>query len=293
MAVIEKNTKSSLHLRSNSFPSAAHPLVSQFEQHLQRLKGSEATSSLSSSSVTHKINDMLDLHDYTDKLLQLPIEQAALAQECNDKWGHDLIEGSLRLLDICSVAKDCLLQSKESMHELQSVIRRKRGNETGFAVEGVKYLALRKKMKKQIRKALQNLKATKNELIASSNKDSNASPMLSFLKEADVITLSSLEHLLLFISDPKGLSKQSRWSAISKLMHPKREVCDSQENTNEFENVDAALQSLIGHKTSSIENFRSHMENLEMCIQDLEIGVEHLSRKLIRNRVSLLNIFNN
>ena len=81
MAAIENKTQSSLHLRSNSLPSATHPLVSQFEEHLQRLRGSEDTSSLSSSSVCHKLNDMLDLHDYTDKLLQLPIEQV-LAQEC-------------------------------------------------------------------------------------------------------------------------------------------------------------------------------------------------------------------
>jgi len=75
MATIEKSTQNSIHVRSNSLPSAAHPFVSQFEEHLQRLRGSEATtSSLSSSSVSHKLNEMLDLHDYTDKLLQLPIE---------------------------------------------------------------------------------------------------------------------------------------------------------------------------------------------------------------------------
>ncbi|MCI28604.1 hypothetical protein A2U01_0049806, partial [Trifolium medium] len=59
-------------------------------------------------------------------------------------------------------------------------------------------------MKKQIRKALVNLKSMKNELIASS------SPMLGFLNEAEAVTLCSLEHLLLFISDPKGHSKHSR-----------------------------------------------------------------------------------
>jgi hypothetical protein len=135
----------------------------------------------------------------------------------------------------------------------------------------------------------------KNELIdSSSNKDNNSSPMFGLLKEAEAVTLCSLEHLLLFISDPKGHSKHSRWSAISKLMHSKRAVCDSQySDTNEFENVDSYLLSLISHsKPSSAANFQSHMENLEMCIQDLEIGVEHISRKLIRNRVSLLNIFN-
>lgn len=62
-------------------------------------------------------------------------------------------------------------------------------------------------------------------------------------------------------------------------------------NTNEFVDVDAALQSLISYKPSSVENLQSHMENLESCIEDLEVGVEHLSRQLIRTRVSLLNIF--
>lgn len=293
MAVIETNAKTSLHTRCNSLPAAPHPLVSQFEEHLQRLKGSEATATLSSSSVTHKLNGLQDLHDCTDKLLQLPKEQQALAQERNNKWIDDLLDGSLRLLDICSKAKDCLMQSKESMHELQSIIRRRRGDETRFTIASSKYLTSRKMTKKAIRKALENLKAIKNELIASSaNKESNTLSMRSFLKEAEGVTLSSLESLLLFISDPKGRSKQSRWLIITKLVQPKRVDCDPPESeTNEFEMVDAALQSLIAHKPSPIENFQSHMEYLELCIQDLEIGLEQLSRKLIRNRVSLLNIF--
>ncbi|CAL5212397.1 unnamed protein product [Lathyrus oleraceus] len=294
MAINETNTKSSLHLRSNSLPSTPHPFISQFEENLQRLKTSECASSESSSSICNKLNGMQELHDCIDKLLQLPIEQQTLAQECNEKCVDELLEGSLRILDICSIAKDCLLLSKENMHELQSVIRRKRGIETGFKVECVKYMALRKNMKKQIRKALVNLKAIK--LIASSsinNNENNSWTMFRILKEAETVSISSLEHLLLFICDPKGHSNNRRWSAISKLMHSKRVVCDSQElDTNEFEKVDAALLSLISHKSLSTENHQSHMEDLEMCIQDLEMGVEQISRKLIRNRVSLLNIFN-
>ncbi|WVZ01775.1 hypothetical protein V8G54_022581 [Vigna mungo] len=225
---------------------------------------------------------MQDLHDCIDKLLQLPLEQQALVRQCDGKWVDDLLEGSLMLLDICTTAKDCLLKSKQSLSDLKSFIRRKKGSENGFAVECVTYLVMRKKMKKQIQKTLKSLKH-KN----------NTSSMVSFLDEAETITLSSLQHLLMFISGPKGHSKPSRWSAISNLMKPKREVCDSQEsNTNEFQKVDAVLQSLVSHKLSSIENFHSDMENLELCIHNLEIGVDHLSRKLIRNRVSLLNIFN-
>ncbi|CAL0329246.1 unnamed protein product [Lupinus luteus] len=282
-----------VHTRCNSLPSASHPFVSQFEEHLQRLKGSEATTPFSSSSACCKLDGLQDLHECTCRLLQLPTEQRALAQECDNKCSDDILEGSLRLLDICSTAKDCLMQSKESLNELQSIIRRRRGGDTGFAVAAAKYSSSRKIMKKTIRKALENLKATKNEVMASSsNKDNNTFSMLSFLKEAEEVTQSSLESLLLLISDRKRRTKHSTWSMISKLVQPKRVECDSPESdTSEFEMVDAALQSLTIHKPSSIEYFQSQMENLEMCIQDLELRVEQLSRKLIRSRVSLLNIF--
>ncbi|MED6169484.1 hypothetical protein PIB30_021782 [Stylosanthes scabra] len=284
MAAIGTNTKSSQHSRHNSLPNAPHPIVSQLEEHLQRLKTSEAT--LSSSSVSHKLDGLQDLHDCTDKLLQLPMEQKALAQECSNKQIDELLEGSLKLLDICSTAKDCLIQSKENMLELQSVMRRKRGDGSDFTAACAEYLTSRKTMNKAIRKSLENLKTMKDDGKASSS-------MLTIFKEAEEVTLNSLECLLLLISGPRANSKGSKWSVISKLMQTKRIACDSQEsNTNEFEKVDADLHCLISHKSSSTDNFQSHMENLEMCIQNLEIGIENLSRKLIRNRVSLLNIFN-
>ena len=104
------------------------------------------------------------------------------------------LEGSLRLLDICSTAKDCLMQSKENMQDLQSLIRRRRGDESGFTAACAKHFTLRKLTKKAIRKSLKILKAAKNERIASSsNKDKNISSILGFLKEAEEVTLSSLE----------------------------------------------------------------------------------------------------
>ncbi|XP_028767912.1 uncharacterized protein LOC114725551 [Neltuma alba] len=289
MAAIESNPKISLHMRSSSFPTGPHPLVSQFEEHLNRLKSSDSASS--SSSLSHRLSGLQDLQDSTNELLQLSTTQQVFAQACSQKWVDELLDGSLRLLDICSTAKDCLLQSKESVCEVQSAIRRK-GAEAAFTAGGGNYLASRKNVKKAIRKALGNIKGIRNDLIVSSaNKEND---MFSMLKEAEAVNGSTLESLLYFISDPKGQLKQSRWSAISKLMKPKRVSCDSQEiGTNEFEKVDAALKSLTSQKHASVDNFQSDLENLEMCIQDLEIAVECLSRKLIRTRVSLLNIFNN
>ena len=100
MALVETNMKSSLHNRSNSMPTAPRPTVSQVEEHLHRLKDTEATTSSLSSSISHRLNDLQDLQESTDELLQLRISQQALAQECSSKQIDELLDGSVRLLDI-------------------------------------------------------------------------------------------------------------------------------------------------------------------------------------------------
>ncbi|KAL3597564.1 hypothetical protein D5086_009201 [Populus alba] len=59
--------------------------------------------------------------------------------------------------------------------------------------------------------------------------------------------------------------------------------------------VDAALLALVDQNTSrsdKIKGVQSQLENLELCIQDLDSGLKCLIRNLIKNRVSLLNILN-
>ncbi|KAI9128130.1 hypothetical protein K1719_001123 [Acacia pycnantha] len=278
--------KTSQHNRSNSVPSAPHPLISQIEEHLQRLKLSDSTSS---SSISLQLNGLQDLHGCATQILELPATQRALAQGCCKIWVDELLEGSLRILDICSTSKDSLLQTKESVHELQSAARRKR-------FDAGKYLSSRKNVKKAIKKDLENLKKIKKEAVLTTSSDihNESLSMISSLKETEVVTLSTLESLLSFVSGLKIQPKQRRWSMVSKLMQPKRIGCDSENSdTNEFEKVDETLLSLLSHKPQSgllVEDFLNHMENLELCIEVLEGGIEQLQRQLIRTRVTLLNI---
>ncbi|KAL2328977.1 hypothetical protein Fmac_022404 [Flemingia macrophylla] len=207
-------------------------------------------------------------------------------EPCVPSAPHPLIslhDGHLNRLKASEVTYSLLISSKLNG-----------GFEAAFKVEGGKYLSPRKKAKKTIQKSLGKLKGFKKGLIlTSSNTNNETLPLVSKFKEAEAVTLVQLETLLSFISGSRGKPKDRRWLIISKLMQPNRVVhCDSDKsNTNEFE-VGRALQSLF-HKTCSnvsVESFQNHMENLELCFQGVEAGIERLEQQLIRTRVSLVNI---
>lgn len=284
--------KTGFHARSNSLPSRPHPLISQFDEHMCRLRDSQLTST-SLSSIGSKLSSLQDLHGCVDKLLQLPLTQKALAQELHQKCVDEVLDESLRLLDVCNTTKDALLQIKESIYELQSTIRRRQGGLMDNEVR--RYIASKKALEKAIKKALKNTKGVENK----STKDDKDNVTM-MLREVETITLTVFDSLLSFISEPKSQSNPRRWSSFSRLMHPKRVACEEEETSkNEFAMVNAALESFISCKTSKsvntilMENVQKKLNSLELCIQDLEDGVECLFRRMIKTRASLLNMFNN
>ncbi|KAL9422735.1 hypothetical protein AB3S75_034921 [Citrus x aurantiifolia] len=117
---------------------------------------------------------------------------------------------------------------------------------------------------------------------------------VSMLKEVEGVTITAFESLLSLISGPRTGSMLSGFSLVSKLIRPKRIACEEDEkDINEFDKVDAAL---IGHKTIRFDNIfclQNQLKELESSIQDLEEGLESLYRRLLKARVSLLNILNN
>ncbi|CAN0845494.1 hypothetical protein LINGRAHAP2_LOCUS4140 [Linum grandiflorum] len=237
------------HVRSNSFPSTSHPLVSEFDDQLCRLR--------QSSSICQKLNGLQDVYDCVDKLIQLPSTQQAMIH-----YQNELLDGSLRLLDMCNTAKDSLSQMKESVSELQSAIRRRQGD---LVAETKRYLNSRKVVKKTIQRALK----------------ANNIDAIGMLREAESIVFEVLNNLLSFISQSN--SKASSWSLVSKLTK-KTQVSA---NSNEFAEVDACLKT-----SKSSEEIQAQLKNLQPCIQDLEEGVESLFRCLIKTRASILNVHN-
>ncbi|KAK8673684.1 hypothetical protein V6N13_112002 [Hibiscus sabdariffa] len=292
MASSPLNVQPSFHARSNSLPSRQHPITSQIDENLHRLRVSQSAST--SSPIGHQLNCLQDLYDSVDMLLQLPLAQQALAQEQQRKWVEQLLDGSLMLLDVCGTAKDALSQTKECTQELQSILRRRRGIE-GLANEVRKYLTSMKAGRKAICKALKNLKHMENKVCSSSfSKDGETGAVISTLKQVEAVTISVLESLLSFISGPEAESKLSRWSLVSKLVHQKRVTCEEEhQKSNEIVNADATLRSMIkSGNTKHIGNVQIDLQNSLLCIQDLDENLESLFRRLIKARVSVLNILN-
>ncbi|BAT90939.1 hypothetical protein VIGAN_06223600 [Vigna angularis var. angularis] len=295
MATSQLNSKSHFHARSNSLPSRPHPLILQCNEHLDRLKASHETSS-SSSTLSQKLGGLQDLHECVENLFQLPLTQEALHRESQENWVDELLNGSLRLLDVCTTAKDSLLHTKECMRELQSIMRRRKGGEVELRSEIKKFLTSRKVVKKAISKALANLKGTPRKCSMSSpaNKDNQTVALVNLMENVEVVTLSAFQTLLHLISG-SAQSKSSSWSLVSKLMQTKQVGCSKLADECEFAQLDEALQSCMFSHTSKFDNIsrlQNQLEKVESLVQDLEEGFEFLFRRLIKTRVSLLNILN-
>ncbi|KAF8105277.1 hypothetical protein N665_0160s0013 [Sinapis alba] len=252
----------SFHVRSNSFPSRTHPQAAHVDEQLARLRSSEEASTSSTYSICKRIDNLQELHESLGKLICLPVTQQALAQGQNKKAVEQLLDGSLRILDLCNISKEALSHMKEGLMEIQSILRRKRGDLSG---EVKKYLASRKSLKKTFQKVQKPLKSAQDV------------ESLAVFGQAEVVTIALFDALFSYMSGSKTCGK---WSLVSKLMSHKRVSCEAQ--ANEFTRVDSEFQS---EKAMKIED----VQILVSCIQDLEDGVESLSKSLIKYRVSILN----
>ncbi|CAA0397555.1 hypothetical protein AtNW77_Chr4g0314441 [Arabidopsis thaliana] len=250
----------SFHVRSNSYPSRQHPQAAHVDEQLTRLRSSD---SASSSSICQRLSNLQDLHDSLEKMIRLSVTNLALSQDQIEK----LLDGSLRILDLCNIAKDAISQMKEGLMEIQSILRRKRGDLSG---EVKKYLVSRKFLKKSLQKVIKSLKVCQS-------KDSTNASLVVFGR-AEAVTMALFESLFSFMSGSKACGK---WSLVSKMMSQNKVTCEAE--ANEFTRIDSEFQS---EKSLQMED----VQNLESCIQDLEDGIESLSKSLIKYRVSILNI---
>lgn len=286
------------HARSNSLPPRPHPAISRLEKFLHSLSASETN--CSTSSLTGKISGLEDLHECVDKLLLLPLVQKVFTQQNDGRSVDALLDGSLRLLDLCSTAKNSLLQSKETLQELQSSLRRRKGGENVDADRVRKYLSTRKSVKKAMRKAISSWQSRTDELSTLLHKGDEAAAFISLLMEVGAASSSVFKSVLGLVSGSSQHKPSSFSPLISKVMLMQRVAPEAEKAyLSVFSKQDMALESIIGSRTGKVydliqvEQLQNSPQDLETDIQDLEEGLESMYRMLIKSRVSLLNILSN
>ncbi|PIA56797.1 hypothetical protein AQUCO_00700861v1 [Aquilegia coerulea] len=278
------------HTRSISLPSRSHPLTLQVEEQLLRLRSSELATT-SSSSICHNLSCLQDLYKSVDDLIQLPLTQQYLSSGTQEKQVDHVLDGSLKLLDICGTSRDTLSQMKQSVQDLQSSLRR-RGVVSDVANEVCVYMTSRKKENKVIQKCVADMKKMDSKLVPLNNEN-----IITILNEVQTITLAVFESLLSSVTNSKARSKQSNWHLVSKLKRTKNVVCSEEcQDASEFAKADAILKTLKNQKSScdiaDLQKVQKPFEALEMRIHGFEEELECLFRCMIKARVSLLNILN-
>ncbi|XVF18120.1 hypothetical protein REPUB_Repub10bG0184700 [Reevesia pubescens] len=282
---------SKYHVRSISLPSRSHPTTLRIEDELNRLKTWEASALSTSESICSGLLRLEDLYQCMDDLLSMASTQQVLSQHKHEKCIDELLDGSVRLLDICGIAREAMLQIKEHVHALQSALRRRKGD-SSIENSILNYTRFRKEMKKQGKKLITELKQMDNKFGASplQDQDHHFSTVIRVLREVNAMNTSIFQSLFSFLSAPVSL-KQTRWSLVSKLMHTGviSSCEENQENVNELVTVDAAVcrhTSDVGKLQIAHKRFVA----LESSIEGLENRLECVFRHLIKARTSLLNI---
>ncbi|XP_077219643.1 uncharacterized protein LOC143853797 [Tasmannia lanceolata] len=111
------------HVLSISMPTRSHLFVSKVQEEIEKLKTWE-TLPKSSSTICIGLSGLKDLYNCVEDLLQLPLTQQVLFTHQQEKWMEEMLDGSVRLLDMCGITRDILIQMKGQVVDLNSALRR-------------------------------------------------------------------------------------------------------------------------------------------------------------------------
>ncbi|KAM0942282.1 hypothetical protein DsansV1_C15g0136611 [Dioscorea sansibarensis] len=268
------------HVRSNSLPSRSHPISATAEEELNKLK---ACVMVSPKMICKSLSGVCVFYDCIEELLHLHSNQQTLSHSQEKRWVEEELDASLRLVELCGIVRDTLAVTKEHAQELEMVLRRKRSmtNESKLQC----HVQSDKKTRKSIRNCLKAMKHM-------DGKDSDRSTVSKMFTEARDVTISLLQSIASSLS-PSSTQNTSRWSFVSKALHKKKVTCEEFEDSNWGDFSFNSIYECVSRKdVDELRAMKAQDRLAEMMsrLEGLEIELESLYRRLIRNRVSLLNL---
>ncbi|EEF38820.1 conserved hypothetical protein [Ricinus communis] len=173
------------------------------------------------------------------------------------------------------------------MQGLEASLRRRKTGESVFN-EVDTYMVTRKKLKKVIYRYLRNLK--KQEKNSRTTASANNSDVVDMLKGVEEISAVLFESILAFISLPK---EKSKFSIVPSFFQSKHVSSKEEVEANEIEKIDAGLLVLKSSEDiNQVQNALKGVKAMELSLQEAEEELECVYRRLVKIRVSLLNILN-
>ncbi|MED6194000.1 hypothetical protein PIB30_024310 [Stylosanthes scabra] len=297
---------SKYQLRSISLPSRSHPSTIRVDEELIKLKTWEATSSTStptSKSISIGFSLLHDLYLSLDAFLNMASTQNVISQNQGDGDGdekkhvEEVLDGSMRVLDICGITRDIMLQIKENVQSLHSSLRRRKGDSSSVEKSVLEYnFFITKKMKKNAKKVITNLKHMDSKFGVSPilNLGDHFGAVVRVLREVIQMNLFVFQSLLSFLSMSK--SKSTKWLMVVKFVHKGVIACEdnnNSQNVNELQCVEASLSTLLIEGINNGEKMHfahEKLEALENVLESFDNDLESTFRHLIKARSTLLNI---
>ncbi|TMW84156.1 hypothetical protein EJD97_025706 [Solanum chilense] len=261
------------HVRSiTSITGCSHQTTEKLKEAINNLKALEVSNTSSAEIMYNGLLGLEELYKCVNALLNLPQTLQAFSQYRLGKMVEDLLDKSVRLLDLCGTTRELVLQYKENVRDLQSSLkRRKKDSTTESSI--TKFTSFSKKIKKEAKRLVVVLKQMDQETeraLVPKDADHDTVDMIKTLKEANAMRISMFQMFLCFLSVPLLKPKVSKWSLVSRLLVNKGRLgCEGQEEKMDLE--------------TRLEPFEAHLDNFEN-------GLEGIYRCMSRSRSSLLNI---
>ncbi|KAL1292341.1 hypothetical protein HN51_060812 [Arachis hypogaea] len=202
-------------------------------------------------------NALKKMQNSANELLHSAVVQEALVQEREEKWLKELSDSCLGMLEVCGISKDVLVLVKEHLEDLRFTLRRASIGEAGIEDKMAACDSYRKKLKKETLKCLKWLKAKR----ITTPSIMEVVLVVDVLREVRLTSISIVESLLSLISTPWLESKSKSWRRRSLF-------------------ADAML----------LQSANKRLAGVQMAIQDLDLELDCIFRRLIHTRVLLLNI---
>ncbi|VVB02793.1 unnamed protein product [Arabis nemorensis] len=176
-----------------------------------------------------------ELYDCTEEFLKMGSTQRVMSSN-GSEFMEEMLDGSLRLMHVCSVSKDLMVETHEHVRGVQSYVRRKRGgDQLDVAVLG--YVGFRKNMRKEAKKLLASLKKIDggSNLYDNDHKDEHLVVVIEVMRRVVSVSVMVFKSFLEFLSGRQSNIKSKLASVLKKKK-------DHHEATkNELETLNSAI----------------------------------------------------